>query len=413
VSHSDDQNPPAAPDEPGGARWLRTETERLQAFAAGSRHPGGGFGWQDDEGRITSDQPVELWITCRMTHVFALAVLEGGERRAEHAKLLEHGVEALWAVRDLRAGGWPARWAPYGPLPGPKGAYEHAFVILAAASATEAGSPGAPELLDAALATFAQHFVGPDGLVVDQWDERFAVLDPYRGVNANMHAVEAFLAAAEATGDGEWIARALTIADRIVRGFAAGNGWRIPEHFDEHWRPLPDYNREHPADPFRPYGATIGHGLEWARLCLHVRAALGGSVPPWLLEGARSLFERAVTDGWAVDGETGLVYTVDWDGTPVVHERMHWVAAEAVAAAAALEQVTGEEQYARWYRSWWAWIEEHLVDREKGSWRHELDRHNQPSATVWRGRPDAYHAVQATLIPRRRLGVSVAGSLRR
>ena len=36
-------------------------------------------------------------------------------------------------------------------------------------------------------------------------------------------------------------------------------------HFDPQWRALPDYNRDTPADPFRPYGATIGHWFEWAR----------------------------------------------------------------------------------------------------------------------------------------------------
>ena len=38
-------------------------------------------------------------------------------------------------------------------------------------------------------------------MVVEQWDETFSTLDDYRGVNANMHTVEAFLAAADALGD--------------------------------------------------------------------------------------------------------------------------------------------------------------------------------------------------------------------
>ncbi|WP_344931743.1 AGE family epimerase/isomerase [Saccharopolyspora gregorii] len=42
------------------------------------------------------------------------------------------------------------------------------------------------------------------------------------------------------------------------------------------------------------------------------------------------------------------------------------------------------------------------MDRELGSWRHELDEHNRPAATVWEGKPDLYHAYQATLLPRLR-----------
>jgi mannose/cellobiose epimerase-like protein (N-acyl-D-glucosamine 2-epimerase family) len=47
-----------------------------------------------------------------------------------------------------------------------------------------------------------------------------------------------------------------------------------------------EYNRDEPAHPFRPYGATVGHWLEWARLALHLRAALGSAAPQWLLDDA-------------------------------------------------------------------------------------------------------------------------------
>ena len=46
--------------------------------------------------------------------------------------------------------------------------------------------------------------------------------------------------------------------------------WRLPEHYDEHWRPEPEAGRERPDDPFKPYGATVGHGLEWSRLLLNL-----------------------------------------------------------------------------------------------------------------------------------------------
>ncbi len=401
--------------EPGEPGWLAEETGRLLRFAAGSRHPAGGFGWQDDAGAITPDEPVQLWITGRMTHVFGLAVLEG---RAEYAPLLQHGVEALELMRDRRYGGWHGLLSPAGPLPGPKEAYQHAFVVLAAATASLAGHPDAPSLLETALETMTGRFLGPDGLAVDDWDESFTHLDGYRGVNANMHTVEALLAAGEATGDRSWYERAAVITERILHGFAAGNGWRIPEHFDADWTPQLEFNRDHPDDPFRPYGATIGHSLEWARLALHLRLALGPEAPSWLLDAARSLFQVGVHDGWARDGETGLVYTVDWQGEPVVHQRMHWVAAEGVATAAVLHDVAaaaGEaaerDRYRDWYERWWHWIDAHLIDRELGSWHHELDRHNRPAATVWKGKPDAYHAVQATIIPRRPMAVSVAGSV--
>ena len=71
-----------------------------------------------------------------------------------------------------------------------------------------------------------------------------------------------------------------------------------------------------------------------------------------MLPAAEGLFHRAVAEGWSVDGADGFVYTTDWDGTPVVRERMHWVVAEAICAAAALHQATGRQEYDDRYRAW-------------------------------------------------------------
>ena len=400
--------------DPEHERWLEAEGDRLLDFGRAARHPEGGFAWLDDDGAPELDRPVELWITCRMTHVYALGQMLG---RPGCAELVDHGIAALRGrFHDDEHGGWFARVDADGPTTTDKTAYEHAFVVLAGASATAAGRPGGRELLDDALGILDAHFWDDEhGMVVEQWDAAWSVLDSYRGVNANMHTVEALLAAADVLDDPTLRGRALRIVTRVVHEQAAGNDWRIPEHFDADWTPIPDYNIEEPAHPFRPYGATIGHSLEWARLALHLRAGLGSDAPTgareWLLEDARSLFDASVRDGWAVDGADGFVYTVDWSGAPVVRERMHWVVAEGTATAAALHAATGETAYADWYAAWWRHIDTWFRDEERGSWRHELTADNQPSSVTWAGKPDTYHAFQATLIPRLPLTPTLAAAL--
>ena len=91
------------------------------------------------------------------------------------------------------------------------------------------------------------------------------MLDDYRGLNANMHTVEAFLAAGDVTGDKKYHIRAGRIIDHVIQ-WAEDNSWRIPEHFTKEWVADLDCNRDRPDDPFKPYGATPGHGIEWARL---------------------------------------------------------------------------------------------------------------------------------------------------
>lgn len=381
---------------------LEQEADRLLAFARGAR-VADGFGWMDADGEPLPHRPPQLWITARMTHVFALGALFG---RPGCGELADHGVRALREpFADREHGGW------FSALPGArKEAYAHAFVLLAAASATIAGRPGSAALLDEAIAVIERRFWSEaEGACLESWDRAWREPEAYRGANANMHMVEAFLAAGDATGDARWHERAARIAAKLIAGFARGAAWRVPEHFDASWTPLPGYNRDAPRDPFRPFGVTPGHGLEWARLVLAVRAALA-EPPGWPLDAARRLFARAVADGWMAPG--GFVYTTDHDGRPVVPDRLHWPVTEAIGAAAALHAVTGEDEYAAWEQRCWAFAEVHLVDRERGGWRHELDSALRPAERTWQGKPDVYHAFQATLIPRLPVRPSLAGALR-
>ena len=79
---------------PAHARWLEGETDRLLDFGRASAVPGGGFARQDEQGGA-QDGPLELWITCRMTHVYAIGHLLG---RPGSAALVDHGLTALRGV---------------------------------------------------------------------------------------------------------------------------------------------------------------------------------------------------------------------------------------------------------------------------------------------------------------------------
>lgn len=402
--------------DPAHARWLADHLDELLRFGAQSA-TSTGFGHLGSDGELIETQPAErseLYITCRMIHSFSLGAMLG---RPGCGSLADHGLASLQTTfHDAVNDGWFASVDAEGPRDRDKQAYAHAFVLLATASATVAGRPGAASLLEEAMEVHLLHFWSDDEtMVLEGWDETWTECEQYRGVNANMHTVEAYLAVADTTGDAAWRYRALLILKRVFN-YAAAREWLIPEHFSATWEPLPDYNDDDRAHPFRPYGATIGHSFEWARLGLHARAgAMAAGVPAadveWLLDGARALFDTAVGAGWAVDGKEGFVYTVDFDGVPVVRERMHWVLAEAIAAAAALWLATTDQKYADWYSMWWDHAATYFLDGT-GSWVHELDSSNRPASTVWQGKPDIYHAVQAALIPRLPLSPTIATAVR-
>ena len=219
----------------------------------------------------------------------------------------------------------------------------------------------------------------------------------------------------DVTGDETWRKRAGRIIEHVL-GWAKANNWRIPEHFHSDWSLDLECNREKPDDQFKPYGATPGHGIEWARLITQWATSTYPSDPaaasPYI-DAAEHLFNRAVEDAWNADGAPGLVYTTDWDGKPVVHDRMHWTLAEGINTSSTLARVTGKESYAKWYATFLEYADSTVMDHVNGSWFHQLDRTNQPIGTVWPGKSDLYHATQSMMIPLRDPSLSIAPAARK
>jgi sulfoquinovose isomerase len=372
----------------------------LLRFAQKSAVVAGGFGWLDNAGGILTSRGRPTWVACRMTYAFGLGVLYG---YGDYHELVEHGVRFLRSeLRDTRAGGW---WTePPGPTD--KKAYEHAFVLLAANAVALVN--GETDLLDEARDVVSEHFweASADAMR-ESFSPSWETEEPYRGTNSNMHTVEAFLATAAVTGDDAWLHRASGIVRKIVHGIARHHEWMLPEHFDARWQPMLDYNDDNPADSFRPYGVTIGHLFEWARLTVQLHAALGSSADGWLLSDAQALYEVAFRVGWAADGQPGFVYTVDWNGKPIVRERLHWVQAEAIAAASVLSKATGRSEYGDDQEMLTTYAGERFLDPATGSWHHELDPTGKPSSRIWQGKPDVYHVLQAALIAQQPLRSSL------
>ncbi len=380
--------------------FLREIRERLFVFGHRFPSPGGSSWYLGDDGTPWTEKNREAYVTCRMAHVYSIASLMGYEGSEA---LVDAAVKGLRGeLRDKEHDGWYEGLTPGGSHLSGKQCYAHAFVILAGTSAYLAGRPEAEELLQEALEVYDRYYWNEEeGLSCDNWNTEFTVMDDYRGLNANMHSVEAFLAVADAAGKEEYRVRAGRIIDHVL-GWAKDNHWRIPEHYTKDWEPDLEKNREKPDDPFKPYGATPGHGLEWARLitqwALSTYKEDKESMLPYI-KASEELFRRAVEDAWNADGAPGICYTTGWDGKPIVHERMHWTLAEGINTAAVLYHVTKKQEYADAYAAFMQYLDEKVLDHVNGSWFHQMDQNNQVTGTVWPGKPDIYHALQATLIP--------------
>ena len=186
---------------------MKEQTRSILAFGTGFPSPRGGSYYLGDDGTPWADRPRETWITARMAHVYSIGTFLGFPGSDTLADKALKGL--ITELHDREHGGWYAGVASDGSILPDKQCYAHAFVILAASSALLAGCPGAAQLLEEAVALYDQMFWDRDeGLAADTWNTEFTELDSYRGLNANMHSVEAFLAAADVTGDESFRKRA-------------------------------------------------------------------------------------------------------------------------------------------------------------------------------------------------------------
>lgn len=385
-------------DDPLHRAALAKDARAALRFFRASLQPDGRLALLDTDGQPVADANQHLHETTRMVHSFAMGQVWGAP---DCAAIIDAGMACLWQRhRDTVSGGYVWALTPGGDVAdGVKLAYGHVFVLLAASSAMAAGHDDAGRLLADAERLIERYFWNDDeGLLHDEYTRDWQVFSTYRGMNSNMHGIEAMLAAFEATGNDKWLDRAGRILGFFAETIAPANGWRIPEHYDTSWTPDPDYR----GDPmFRPPGTTPGHSLEFSRLVLQ-HWDLTGRADAGAPARARALAETALRDAWISDDVVpggGLAYTLDDAGRIDRADRYWWPVTEGLGALAALMKADPRPEDAVWYDRLHRCAERLFIDHARGGWFPEVDAAGHPAARQFVGKPDIYHALQADLLP--------------
>jgi len=381
---TDSARVPAAPDFRSPA-FLRAHVQSILAFYDGrDRDPSGGFfHFYKDDGRVYDTRTRHLVSSTRFVFTQAMAFRHfgapkwlAGARHALDFVQRAHG-------RPGRSHAWVIDWdGARATVTDPtQHCYGQAFVLLAHAHALMAGIDEAAAGLRACWAQMERQFWQPAlGAYADEADAG-GTLAAYRGQNANMHACEATMAAFRATGERHYLDRAVALAHQVTGTFASRSAALPGVHADcaalvwEHFRADgtidPDFNRDDPANLFRPWGFQIGHQTEWAKLLLQLDRLAPD--PAWRPR-AQALFDTAVRLGWDA-GHGGLVYGIAPAGGVCDGHKYHWVQAESIAAAAwlaAANEAAGDAAGAAhawaWYDRLWAYAWAHFVDHERGAW---------------------------------------------
>ena len=395
-------------------RWLEAEGDRLLEFGRAARHPDGGFGWLDDDGRpgagppgravdhLPDDARLRARAPARPARLRRARRPRG--RRADRPVPRRRARRLVRRGRRRRSDGHATRRptsTPSSSSPPPS-----------ATGRRTAGRPGAARrgarrAPRAASGTTTPAWSSSSGTAVH--DARRLP----RRQRQHAHRRGVPRGRRRHRDDRAWRPRAAD-RQRVVHGSRPsarrGGSRSTSTRLDAAAGVQRRRRRRTRSGPTARRSGTGWSGRGWPCTCaprLGRRGARRGcSTTP------RSLFDAAVREGWAVDGADGFVYTVDWAGQP------------GRARADALGRRRGHRGGRRPARRDRRRVVRRLVrstggstsptcfrDPEHGSWHHELSPTNQPSGLTWQGKPDIYHAFQATLIPRLPLPPMLARAL--
>jgi mannose/cellobiose epimerase-like protein (N-acyl-D-glucosamine 2-epimerase family) len=168
------------------------------------------------DGTIKDRATKHLVGTARFIYIFSIgAILDGPKCSLEAA---EHGLKFLDKYHyDKENGGYFLKLDKHNIKDSSKQAYGHAFALLAASIAYEAGITRAKEMIEDIYETIEQHFWdSTHSLYIDEWNSTWTEASSYRGQNANMHMCEAMLTTYEATGKSKYLNKAYQLAKKVT-----------------------------------------------------------------------------------------------------------------------------------------------------------------------------------------------------
>lgn len=367
---------PHASNQPGNLLgWLRDTAWPLW-LEHGVDWARGGFNESLDLRTRQSPAPFRrLRVAARQVHVFAAAAA-CGVPRAEEAVAL--GIAFLRDRAREADGGYARRFDLDGRvLDADRDLYDHAFVLLALASAARL-LPAAPLHREARalLDYLGAHLAHPLGGHAEGVPASLP-----RRQNPHMHLLEALLAAAEAFGDALFLRRATGIVDLFLNRFLDARTGALPEYYEDDLSPRIEDGR---------FVVEPGHHCEWVWL-LDWHGRLAG-----LSAGAAEGLLRFV-DRHGINPRLGTLYDALWsDGTVQSGGSRLWPQTERLKSET-LRPDASAEGIARAVAA----LRLHLAGAPPGLWHERLDADGVPS-----GEPapasSLYHLTAGILVAERR-----------
>lgn len=341
---------------------------------------GGYFNCFLDDGTICDYETKHLVGISRFIYIFSIGSILGN--KSEWCiNALEHGLKFLQEFHfDHKNGGY--YWMLKGQriTNSTKFAYGHAFVLLSASKAYQAGITYAANIIDYTYKTLEDHFWEPKyKLYADEINSDWSKVSPYRGQNSNMHLCEAMIAAYEATLNQKYLKRAYELAKSVTIDLASQSGGMIWENYHSDWKiDWTYYEADESLRQFRPKGFVPGHSIEWSKLLLMLERHCHKE---WLVEKSEYLYHAGVSKG--LDNKYGGVfYLLSKEGRVKDTDKYYWVMAETIGASALIAAKKNSWYYWNIYNFIFSYCWIFFVDKIYGGWYNILNRENKRYSNI-------------------------------
>ncbi|MFD2616715.1 AGE family epimerase/isomerase [Terrilactibacillus laevilacticus] len=361
--------------------WLKSHIFDILKFyypICIDKENGGYYSCYYDDGDLCPDPQKNLVGTCRFIYNFSIGYILSGKSWCRDAAL--HGLDFLQNhFLDRKNGGY--YWILEGTKvkDSRKYTYGHAFALLAATKALEAGFDFAKPIINNIYLTMEDYLFQSDyGLYIDGLTEDWKQLSTYRGQNGNMHMCEALISAYEVTQEEKYLSRALLLAKNVTLQLTSQTGDMIWENYHSNWTVDWNYNKFNTKnDEIRPFGFIAGHSIEWSKLLVMLERY---APEPWILPKAEQLYRLGMSKGWD-NAFSGLYYSL-YQNQPIDTDKYYWVQTEAIGASALLAVRTGNKQYWANYEVVFNYAWNFFVDHEFGGWFATLSRDNKKLSNI-------------------------------
>lgn len=352
------------------------------------RVKGGFFGHVADDGAV--DPSASKGLVMHSRHLWASSSAWMERRNPLDRLAAQHAFDFLSGpLHDEVGGFWWTVDANGSPESENKVVYGQAFAIYGLAQYHRA--TGDPTALRLALDTFTRleavgrdrEFGGYYEAVDREWThpliQALSDVDTpcSKSMNTNLHVLEAYSTLFQATDRAE-VREALESLLQVFERHILVTPEHLGLYFDRDWKPLTDH-------------VSYGHDIEAS----------------WLLTEAAQLVGRSETKAVAVTiAQKTLALVREHGAMPNETHRGHldadriwWVQAETLVGLVNAWELTGDPAFLDGAELQWAFIRNHVIDRDRGEWFWLVDAEgrpdrNRPKGGLWK---TSYHNGRACL----------------